>query len=54
MCVTPCGRMKPLTEKQIDEIIVDGSFHNAAGGIYSNKVYDFVIAIERAHNIGVK
>ena len=40
----------PLMDEQIDLIANDGR-RNAAGGIYSTRVYEFARAIERAHGI---
>jgi len=38
--------MSELTEQEIDAIVAEGGFRNAAGGIYSTSVYKFARAIQ--------
>ena len=49
LCETPCGTRKPLTPEQVDEIIAEGGYRNAAGGIYATSVYKFAADIQRAY-----
>jgi len=39
--------MSELTEQEIDAIVAEGGFRNAAGGIYSTSVYKFARAIQK-------
>jgi hypothetical protein len=48
MCEMPCGKKKKLTHDQIDKIITDGGYRNAAGGIYATSIYLFAADIQRA------
>lgn len=54
LCHIPCRDRKPMTEAEVDEIILYGGHRNAAGGIYATRVYEFVRDIEAHHGVSVR